>query len=56
MNEWKNIISDNYTFQNADTRPRLQSRMQNICFVISISAAILKLMGKSHPFSAHTGS
>ena len=24
----------NYAFQNADTRPRLQSRTQNICFVI----------------------
>ena len=31
-------------FQNADTRPRLQSRTQNICFVISISAVILKRM------------
>ena len=31
----------NYAFQNADTRPRLQSRTQNICFVISISAVIL---------------
>ena len=36
----------NYTLQNADTCPRLQSRMQNICFVISISAVILKLMVK----------
>ena len=26
----------NYAFQNADTRHRLQSRTQNICFVISI--------------------
>ena len=32
--------------QNANTCPRLQSRMQNICFVISISAVILKLMVK----------
>ena len=32
----------NYAFQNADTRPRLQRRTQNICFVISISAVILK--------------
>ena len=31
----------NYAFQNADTRPRLQ-----ICFVISISAVILKRMVK----------
>ena len=28
------------TLQNDDTRPRLQSRPQNICFVISISAVI----------------
>ena len=35
-----------YAFQNADTRPRLQSRTQNICFVISISAVILKRMAK----------
>ena len=35
-----------YAFQNADTRPRLQSRAQNICFVISISAVILKRMVK----------
>ena len=34
----------NYAFQNADTRPRLQIRTQNICFVISISAVILKRM------------
>ena len=44
----------NYAFQNADTRPGLQSRTQNICFVISISAVILKRMVKSHPFLAHT--
>ena len=25
----------NYAFQNTDTRPRLQSRTQNICFVKS---------------------
>ena len=36
----------NYAFQNADTRPRLQSRTQNICFVISISAVILKRVVK----------
>ena len=36
----------NYAFQNADTRPRLQSRTQNIHFVISISAVILKRMVK----------
>ena len=36
----------NYALQNADTRPRLQSRTQNICFVISISAVILKRMVK----------
>ena len=36
----------NYALQNADTCHRLQSRMQNICFVISISAVILKLMVK----------
>ena len=36
----------NYTLQNADTLPRLQSRTQNICLVISISAVILKLMVK----------
>ena len=30
-----------YALQNADTRPRLQSRTQNMCFVISISAVIL---------------
>ena len=41
-NEWKK--KHNYAFQNADTRPRLQSRTQNICFVISISAVILKRM------------
>ena len=36
----------NYALQNADTRPSLQSRTQNICFVISISAVNLKLMVK----------
>ena len=38
----------NYASQNADTRPRLQRRTQNIpvCFVISISAVILKRMVK----------
>ena len=35
-----------YAFQNADTGPRLQSRTQNICFVISISDVILKRMVK----------
>ena len=43
-NEW--MKEHNYAFQNADTRPRLQSRTQNICFVISISAVILKRMVK----------
>ena len=38
MNEW--MKEHNYAFQNADTRPRLQSRTQNICFFISISAVI----------------
>ena len=36
----------NYAFQNADTCPRLQSWTQNICFVVSISAVILKRMVK----------
>ena len=36
----------NYALQNASTCPRLQRRMQNICFVTSISAVILKLMVK----------
>ena len=43
-NEW--MEEHNCALQNADTRPRLQSRTQNICFVISISAVILKLMVK----------
>ena len=51
-NEW--MKEHNYAFQNADTRPRLQNRTQNqepiswqnICFVISISALILKRMVK----------
>ena len=43
-NEW--MKEHNYAFQNADTRPGLQSRTQNICFVISISAVILKRMVK----------
>ena len=30
-----------YALKNVDTRPRLQSRTQNMCFVISISAVIL---------------
>ena len=42
----------NYAFQNADTRPRLQRRTQNICFVISISAVILKRMVK---ITLHSG-
>ena len=40
-NEW--MKEHNYALQNADTRPRLQSRTQNICLVISISTVILKL-------------
>ena len=43
-NEW--MKEHNYAFQNADTRPRLQLWTQNICFVISISAVILKRMVK----------
>ena len=43
-NKW--MKEHNYAFQNADTRPRLQNRTQNICFVISISAVILKRMVK----------
>ena len=46
-NEW--MKEHNYALQtlpNNDTRPRLQSRTQCICFVISISAVILKLMVK----------
>ena len=43
-NEW--MKEHNYAFQNADKRPRLQRRTQNICFVISISAVILKRMVK----------
>ena len=42
--QWMN--EQNYTLKNADTRPRLHRRKQNICFVISISAVILKLMIK----------
>ena len=42
MNEWKNIHCLLY---KADT-PRLRSTMQNICFLISISAVTLKLMVK----------
>ena len=48
MNECKDIM-----LYKADT-PCLVSRTQNICFLISISAFILKLM--AHPFSSHTGS
>ena len=45
-NKW--MKEHNYASQNADTRPRLQRRTQNIpvCFVISISAVILKRMVK----------
>ena len=41
----------NYASQNADTRPCLQRRTQNIpvCFVISISAVILERMVKITP-------
>ena len=39
----------------ADTT-RLRSRTQNVCFLISISAAILKLMVKITSNSAHAGS
>ena len=42
MNEWKNIHCMLY---KADT-PRLRSTMQNICFLISISAVTLKLLVK----------
>ena len=41
-NEW--MKEHNYAFQNADTRPRLQRRTQNICFVISISALIFSIL------------
>ena len=37
-NEWMKIIM---FFKNADTRPRVQRRTQNICFVISISPAVI---------------
>ena len=43
-NEW--MKEHNFALQNAEIRPRLQSRTQNICLVISISAVILKLMVK----------
>ena len=45
-NEW--MKEHNYAFQNADTLPLLQRRTQSICFVISISAVILKRMVKNH--------
>ena len=45
-NEW--MKEHNYAFQIADTRPLLQRRTQNICFVISISAVVLKRMVKNH--------
>ena len=38
----------NNAFQNADTRPRLQRRTQNICFVISISTVIFEANGHNH--------
>ena len=39
----------NYALQNADTRPPLQSRTQNICFVISNFAVILiEAYGQNH--------
>ena len=46
QHEWKNIRCMLY---KADT-PRLRSTMQNICFLISISAVILKLIsnGQNH--------
>ena len=43
-NEW--MKEHNYAFKNADTSPRLPSRTQNICFVFSVSAVILKRMVK----------
>ena len=43
-NEW--MKEHNFALQNAEIRPRLQSRTQNICLVISISAVILKLKVK----------
>ena len=51
-------MKHNYALQNADTRPRLQSRTQKICFVLSIYAVSLKLIVKitSIPFSARSGS
>ena len=42
----ESIKERNYALQNADTRPRLQRRTQNLCFVISITAVILKLTVK----------
>ena len=34
MNEWKNMKEHDYACQNADTRPRLQSRTQNMfCYL-----------------------
>ena len=46
QHEWKNIRC---MLQKADT-PRLRSTMQNICFLISISAVTLKLIsnGQNH--------
>ena len=43
-NKW--MKEHNYAFQNADTRPSLQSRTQNTCFVTSIFAVTLKRMVK----------
>ena len=45
MNEWKNIHCMRY---RADT-PRLRSTTQNICFLISISTVILKLVHQTIP-------
>ena len=36
---------------NKTDTTRLRSRTQNICFLTSISAVVLKLMVPSHPFS-----
>ena len=47
-------MKENTPYQAHTTR--LQSRTQNVCFQISISAAILKLMVKIKSSSAHAGS
>ena len=46
--EW--MKEHNYALPNADSYLLLQSRMQNICFVILISAVILKVMVKITSF------